>query len=432
MKIHKYQAKVLRSKKRFILVLAGVQSGKTIIGSLWLLNETSRNSDKQYNYLLCAPTFRLLAQSTLKKFFEICPDLYQFYKKQDSVIEVPGKFTIYIRSAEEPKLLEGMTLKSAWLDEAGQMKNEVWNVIQGRLSIERGRCLITTTPYYLNWLYELCRSTNEDVDVIQFSSRDNPFFPQVEFERARSIFSDIEFARRYLGEFRQFEGIVFRDFVKSEVVVEPFDISQFVKLVGIDFGFNAPFVAIFIAKNQDNIYYVYKEYYKTQFTLQENIQAIKDLVRNSEVYPDPSRPDCIKELQLQSFRCYSVDNTIDLGIQTITKLLRQKRLKIFSTCSNLIEEFLTYHYKENSTKEEPEDINNDGLDALRYALHNYEKKLRIPEDTTQLKTYFNPITGYPELVPDAETLRERFGIYPLKQQIELAHRQAKDKMVNPK
>ena len=40
---------------------------------------------------------------------------------------------IYVRSTDDPDLLEGMTLLGAWLDEAGKMKAETWTNIQGRL-----------------------------------------------------------------------------------------------------------------------------------------------------------------------------------------------------------------------------------------------------------------------------------------------------------
>ena len=96
--------------------------------------------------MICAPTYKILSQSTLPKFFELNSDLRRYYRESKGTIEVPGKGIIYIRSTENPNVIEGMTLRWIWADEAGQMKLQAWINIQGRVSILKGRVFLSTTP----------------------------------------------------------------------------------------------------------------------------------------------------------------------------------------------------------------------------------------------------------------------------------------------
>jgi len=187
--LHKFQDKAIFAKERFVALIAGLQSGKTIGGAIWsriMFDKYPKDSG-----LIAAPTYKILTQSTLPKFFELNPDLRKYYKKGDNEIDIPGRGSIYIRSTENPNVLEGMTLRWAWFDEGGQMKLDAWVNIQGRLSILKGKLFITTTPYTLNWLYtdfyENWLNKTPEYKVVQFKSKDNPYFPEEEYERVRIL-----------------------------------------------------------------------------------------------------------------------------------------------------------------------------------------------------------------------------------------------------
>jgi len=147
--LHKKQAKAFFSKKRFVAAISGVQGGKTYVGAV----KTRYMMDKYPldDMAIIAPTYKILMQSTLQKWWEFNPELRKYWNKADSVITIPrgnGKYQhIFIRSTDNPLTLEGMTLKFAWLDEAGQMKSDAFLFLQARVAIKRGQLFITTTPY---------------------------------------------------------------------------------------------------------------------------------------------------------------------------------------------------------------------------------------------------------------------------------------------
>jgi len=75
------------------------------------------------------------------------------------------------------------------------------------------------------------------------------------------------------------KGLAFHNFNKAKHVVEPFEIPDYwTRTVGIDFGTNAPFCALWVARNPDNgRVVVYKELYSI---ISPNIE------RNRNMYTD--------------------------------------------------------------------------------------------------------------------------------------------------
>lgn len=409
---HKYQEAVLKSDKRFILCVAGIQGGKTLVGAVWMLREALKEPDK--NHLIVAPTYKMLGQSTLEKFFDFYGRRRFSAGKYEFTI-LGGKGKIFVRSGEEPKKLEAMTLKSVWIDEGGMMADEVWSVINGRLAIEKGRLLVTTTPRSFNWVYtELYKrwiSGDKDYDVVQFRSIDNPYFPHSEFERAKETFSESEFLKRYCGEFRKEEGLVYA-FRRDEHTYNsqgPIGIIKDYQIAvcGLDLGYTQPtaFVRVVI---KDGIFYVTDAYYKRQGLIKEHAHKIAEITggRAETIYVDPSEKQAIEELRRYGLNVYPARvRDINLGIDRIKKLLEEKRIKVNEKCRELIHEFENYHYglKDiENYKDKPEKVFDHGLDALRYAVSSLSsdvirgKKWWAEEGIEDEINYFAKIKSWQE------------------------------------
>src|SRR3990167_1583639 len=137
---------------QFGAAVAGVQSGKTFLGAHWAGKKIQEFPDK--NGAIVAPTYNILQAATLKKFFEIFPELRQYYKEQKGEISLPTGGTVFIRSADNPLGIEGITADWVWLDEGGMCSVLTWTVLRSRVSMTGGQILITTTPYNMGWLYQ--------------------------------------------------------------------------------------------------------------------------------------------------------------------------------------------------------------------------------------------------------------------------------------
>ena len=80
------QGRAFNSSKQFVIVVCGSQSGKTYLGAVWSYNKIVNFSKS--NGLISAPTYKILNQSTLEKFFQLFPHLRQFYKEQKQEIQL--------------------------------------------------------------------------------------------------------------------------------------------------------------------------------------------------------------------------------------------------------------------------------------------------------------------------------------------------------
>jgi PBSX family phage terminase large subunit len=421
---HPKQLMLLQSEARFLLALSGVQGGKTTIGALWLLREIYEAYKLGYkgDWLIAAPTVKVLQQSTIPKFKEMFPQDWGEWKEQKSCFELVWGGNIYVRSTEEPDYLEGMTIKAAWLDEAGKMKLAAWINIQARLGIHRGRAIFTTTPYTFNWinsdiLRKACKingvtqsGTDLDVDVEAFhwTSRDNPAFSQQEYDRAKRTMDPRIFAKRYEGKFTALEGLVYPDFT-PECEVDPFAIpTNWKRFAGMDFGLTNPSAIVCVAEDPETkVFYAYKEFYKSEASL----SVIADFLKEEQlmrVLADPQSAMVINELKKfhQISELQPADNDIDVGVERIGGLLRSDRLKFFrDRLPNTIEEIQIYHYPQADTdkpaKDKPVAKKNHAMDALRYAFsRQIEKSLYNNRPANRMKRErtlpeVDPYTGYP-------------------------------------
>lgn len=404
-KLHKYQDEAIFSKERFKAIVAGLQSGKTIAGAVW----TRMQFDEfpADTGLICAPTHKILEQSTLPKFFEINPDLKKYYHKSDSCIEVPGRGVIYIRSTENPNVIEGMTLRWIWADEAGQMKLDAWVNFQGRLSILQGSLFCTTTPYTMNWLYndfyQQWKDGNENYRVIQYRSCDNPYFPKEEYERVKATMDGRTFRRRYDGMFEKMEGLVYEDFMPSVHVIDPIEIQFKEVIIGVDWGFTNEAAIAVIGITMANEYYLVDEYYQSGKVTSEIIERLKYFQKKYRVrffYPDPAEADRLEEMKRQGIFPREVlknKDSVRRGIDAVRTLIRENRFFVFKHCIYTQDEISTYHYQDyregKNEAEDPAKENDHLMDAIRYAVMTYQPTKNYVKKERSYKSN-NPVTGY--------------------------------------
>jgi len=380
--LHEWQVKAWQSKKRFIMFCAGVQSGKTTFGSVWIINEGEEKGEG--DYLIIAPTYKILQQSTMQKFQEIVPKGWGTFNKAESTFRTIDGRTFFLRSADKPESIEGITAKAIWADEASLMKPSIWVMMQGRVSRTQGRILMTFTPISLNWIHHEIENDKarrkeaqqkgqdpdavSDIDFIQFRSVDSPYFPKEEFERARRTLPAHAFQLRYEGIFGKPEGLIYPDF-QDYMTVKPFAIpKEWHRAGGMDFGQFNPFVALKGAiEPKNDVLYIYDEYYHARRTYDEH----KDhLSKDTTYYADPSGAQDIEELRARDFDIQPANNDVSTGINAVTERIRTNRLKVFKTCIHTIDEFSLYQRERNQStgewKDKPLKQNDHCMDAGRY------------------------------------------------------------------
>ena len=377
-KLHKGQAKAWRSQARYVAMIAGTGSGKSWFGPVWLYREIQKYP--QGSFLVVSPTYQMFQRIVLPRTLEFMNEVTKGeYHASDRTYYLPTGGKIYFGSSDNPFSLEGVHVHAAWMDEAGQMKREAWDVVLRRVGFYNGRVLITTTPYNLGWLksefYDRWRAGDSNYDVIQFASIENPHYPREEFERAKATMPSWKFRMFYLGEFAKPENLIYSDF-SNDNIVEPFDIPPTWRhFAGVDWGYTNPTAVVFCAQEPTSgIIYVYNEYFHDHKLYEESAMEVEKLIKDVKMEYfacDPSEPSAISVWKQKGLPAHPAVNDVMAGINEVARLIKNKQLRIFRTCYNTIDEINGYMW--NAEKEVPVKENDHLVDALRYAIMGLKK-----------------------------------------------------------
>jgi len=189
-------------------------------------------------------------------------------------------------------------------------------------------------------------------------------------------------ATRIEGLFASYYGAVYRSFSRKVHVIKPFKIpSDWTLYRGIDFGFTNPFVCLWVARDKDENWYVYREYYRAKTGIQEHIANMKARSvgeRYERTFADPENAEDRNELRTAGIPTFTARKDVARGIELVQGKLKVKTngkpsLYIVNTCRNTAREFAMYRYPKGSVSRDPADIplakDDHCLDPLRYILY---------------------------------------------------------------
>lgn len=392
----------MEATARFIAIVAGTQSGKTVCGPAWLYREMKTRGPG--DYLVVAPNYPLLQMKALPEFqrlFELILKLGKYHKSEHIFTLSPdGEIKIWQEPQDEPtrvffgyaakpESLEAATAKAAWLDEAGQknFKLASWEAILRRLSIHEGRALITTTPYDLGWLkqklYDPWKAGDTSIELVSFESQDNPAFPSREWERAKADLPRWKFDLMYRGIFTMPAGVIYDNFDRDRDTCAPFKIDhRWHRYLGLDFG-GVNTVALWYAQEPgSDTLYLYDEYKAGGRTAKQHAEMIladhpHPLVTAGGSKSEDQWRDEFAEAGL-GIEAPEITE-VEVGIDRVYGFHAHQRVKVFRSCEGYLEEKATYRRKLDDLDQPTRDIQDKSsfhfMDAERYIL----SKLAQPE-----------------------------------------------------
>lgn len=403
-RFHSGQRRAWESRKRFVFVVAGTQSGKTSWGPWWLWREIyglpGHPGRGPGDYLAVTATydlFKLKMLPALRECFEEAMGSGR-WRATERAIELADPATrelrgergrapwgrILLRSAAAGAGLESATARAAWLDECGQdgFRLETWEAVLRRLSLAQGRALGTTTPYNMGWLktevFERWRAGDPRFDVIRFHSTENPAFPRAEYERARETMPAWRFRMFYEGELARPEGLVYDCFDEAaQSAPERRPPPDWPRWVGVDFG-AVNTALVWVAEDPAcGRYEVYRESLEGGLSTPEH--ARRALAEAAGVHVAAfvgGAPG--EEQQRMDWARAGVPvrrppvRDVEAGIDRVTELLRTRRLFVQRSCRGLLEEMGSYRRRLDAAGHPTDDIEEKArfhrLDALRYAV----------------------------------------------------------------
>ena len=210
-----WQQEVFADKTRFKVVAAGRRCGKSRLAATTLLIEALRCPPGSA-VLYVSPTAGQSRQIIWDVLLELGREVITNSHINNMDITMINGAKIYVRGADRPDTLRGVSLTYAVLDEVADIKPEAWEqVIRASLSDKKGRAIFIGTPKGRNWFYDLYKlgQTEEDNDwkSWHFTTRDNPLIDPDEIESAKKTLSSFAFKQEYLASFDNAGSNVFKE-----------------------------------------------------------------------------------------------------------------------------------------------------------------------------------------------------------------------------
>lgn len=303
-----------------------------------------------------------------------------------------------------PQKHMGLRIDFGWMDE--EPPQEIWAQYVRATLATHGRLILTFTPengitqvvhHFMNEIQPgeaMMTATWEDADHFKD--------PKVRDEKL-ALISPHERDMRSRGIPMMGSGLVF-PVREEDVVISPIEIPRhWPRVVGIDFGYEHPFAAAWIAYDRDaDTAYIYDTYRESRQTPPIHAAAINargDWIpvvwphdglqhdKGSGVPLADQYRDCGVNMLREKFSNPSAPgreegtggNGIEVGLMEMLTRFETGRLKIFSTCSPLIEEMRMYHRKDGKIVK----LFDDTISAARYAImslrHAQTQTVRLPK-----------------------------------------------------
>ena len=404
------------SGAKYVAYVGGVGSGKTLIGCITMLTMAILHEG---DYLIARQYAPELKITTLKTFLEICPpELIDEYRVADGIVRIKtasGRVSnIIFRQLEEPDKLRSLNLSAFYIDEASQVSEAAFMLLQGRL---RGKGLrkgfITSNPNGHDWIYTWFvkqdhfknKAAKQSYFLVRAPSTENIHLPDGYVQSMLDSWSADRVKREIEGSFDAFEGQVYVEFRRDTHVIQPFKVpDDWTRVIGIDHGYRNFAAWIWGAVDYDDNIYIYREFYEREWLIEEickgnrkeNKAGVLQLSKGEKITQariDPSVRavrgatghsdwDIYQDNLPKDFPLMLANNDKQAGIDRVKSYLKinprtnKPRLFIFNTCQNLIDEMSKYRYKElqhgqvgkQAEKEEPVKVHDHALDAMRYLI----------------------------------------------------------------
>jgi len=210
-----WQQEVFKDTTRFKVVAAGRRCGKSRMAAVTLLIEGLK-CPQGSAVLYVSPTMGQSRQIIWDLLLDLGRDVIQNSHVNNLDITLINGARIYVRGADRPDTLRGVSLTYAVLDEVADIKPEAWEqVIRASLSDKRGRALFIGTPKGRNWFYDTFKlgESEDDPDwkSWHFTTADNPLIDQKEIESAKKTLSSFAFKQEYMASFTNAGSDIFKE-----------------------------------------------------------------------------------------------------------------------------------------------------------------------------------------------------------------------------
>lgn len=363
--------KIHSIKKRVKIIQGSSSSGKTISILIILIDKCVANPLLEVSVV--SESIPHLKKGAIKDFLKIMKATGRFIEKNYNKSDRKYTFTngSYIEFFS-PEAVLGARRDILFVNECINISFTDYHQLSVRTNKE---IFLDYNPAHEFWANTEVEKDNDSEKII-LTYNDNEGCPEniiTELHKARDKAHESEYWRNWwqvygLGQLGTIEGVVFEKFIPCAEF--PKDCKWVV--YGMDFGYtNDPTTLIKVGLRGGELYFE-QMIYQTGMTNGDIARRLKELgIGKAEIVADSAEPKSIKDLQNMGFNVRGAVKGKDSIINGID-LIKRYKVNMVTDSLETIREWRTYSYKFdkalNKYYNEPEDMNNHSIDAIRYAL----------------------------------------------------------------
>lgn len=385
------QILALKSDARILVLHGAKRAGKTYILILCFLLLVKKHRDKKVKFIIGGASLATIQSNVLDDMGAILG--YDIKLNKHNNFELFGN-TILVRpgmTSDSWKTVRGFTAYGALLNEGTALHDKYIKEVISRCSGEGARILIDTNPEnpshtvktdYVDKSGQILDNGKLNIEAIHFSLDDNIFLDKEYIESIKlATPSGMFYDRDILGLWVNAQGVIYRDFNERINVVDeiPQDENIIEYIGGIDWGFEHFGSIVITAYTDKGNYYVVEEITKQHRYVEE--YWIPKLIELSEKYKgiiffcDSARPEYYNLCIDNNLEVFNANKTVVAGIETVSSLFKLNKLRLIrSGLDRMLFEISNYVWADKVGKEDPTKVNDDSLDALRYAIYTHQVK----------------------------------------------------------
>ena len=363
--------KMINSQSRFILSVGSSRSSKTYSVYQWILLYCAEHQGEGKWISMIRKSFPSLKRSLLREFIELLNEHNLYSEKQHNkssqIIELYGNYVEFF-SLDNFEKVKGSKRDVAYLNEITEIDYEPANQVFLRTT---EKIIMDMNPSDTHhWVWDM--KERENVDYIHSTYKDNPF---LELEVVKQIESYKELDENYwriygLGLPGISQTTIYshwRTYKDSDLEMKNIINTCW----GLDIGYNHKTSLVKLIETDEGLYFE-EIIYASGLTTGDLLEAITKLEIRDHVFCDSARPDIIEDLKRKRILAKGAEKAVKEGILH----LKSKKLFIHEDSNNLLEEIKHYRWKSAGELilDEPVKVNDDGMDAMRYAAYTSRKK----------------------------------------------------------
>lgn len=387
MKATRVLERLLKTEKRFILSVGSSRSSKTYSMMQWIVLECARRRNEGIYISVVRAGFPSLRRTVLREFVDLLKQLNLYsdnlHNKSEHKINLFGNYVEFF-SLNDSQKVRGAKRNYLYLNECNEIDYEAAQQLFLRTT---ERVFMDQNPSDA-WHWSFKMKDREDVDYIHSTYLDNPFLSETTIKQIESYKNHDENLWRVYGlglpgfstttiyqnwlEWNDEDIICYSEDGKPQPVADTF-------VYGLDVGYNHAMALVKVHIKDEN-HWVEEIVYRSNLTSSDLIKLMKDLdiETDKDIWVDAAAPSMIEDLKRAGYTAKSADKSVKEGID----LIRSKKLYLNINSTNLIDEIRKYQWKTKGEQiiYEPIKLNDDLMDAMRYAIWNYWRKTKRSED----------------------------------------------------